>query len=127
MICITCHSFTVERFSVMHLSSLHECYCLIKIKNACLCLIRFCFLTQLSLCRLTVHISSVGKEPVLLYLTDVLAFPVFSGPFDVQKSLKKFNSVATMLKNLVYISLVECQNLIDWLHHFLYVGKSICI
>lgn len=73
------------------------------------------------------HISSVGKEPVLLYLTDVLAFPVFSGPFDVQKSLNKFNSVATMLKNLVYISLVECQNLIDWLHHFLYVGKSICI
>lgn len=44
------------------------------------------------------HISSVGKEPVLLYLTDVLAFPVFFGPFYVQKSLNKFNSVATMLK-----------------------------
>lgn len=44
------------------------------------------------------HISSVGKEPVLLYLTDVLAFPVFSGPFDVQKSLNKFNSVATNVK-----------------------------
>lgn len=55
------------------------------------------------------HISSVGKEPVLLYLMDVLAFPVFFGPFDVQKSLNKFNSVATMLKNLVYIPLVECQ------------------
>lgn len=56
------------------------------------------------------RISSVGKEPVLLYLMDVLAFPVFFGPFDVQKSLNKFNSVATMLlKNLVYIPLVECQ------------------
>lgn len=49
------------------------------------------------------HISSVGKEPVLLYLTDVLAFPVFSGPFDVQKSLNKFNCSNNVKKSGLYL------------------------